>query len=478
MQVYDAVRRAILDGQLRAGLRLPSTRTFASDLRISRNTMVAAYEQLTAEGYLESLVGSGTRVSTLPRVAASVSTKADASAKRNDKIRRRLGISDQGRRFLSAPRHLPAYANPTFAPGLPAIDEFPRGQWARIVGRYARQFSPQYCDYSHIAGIPEFRRVIVQHLGTARGVVADPEQIIVLTSAQSALDLLARLILDPGDVAWIEDPGYLGARAALIGAGASILPVSLDKDGIDIAMGKRHKSKPPRLIYVTPSHQCPTGITMSLARRFELLELARRCGAWIIEDDYDSEFRYRGNPIPSLQSLDRFGCVIYMGTFSKTMFPGLRIGYLVAPPDLTESFQVALCHTGHAVPKLLQVAVSEFIHEGHFTEHVRRMRRLYEERQRILLSELNNRLSGSLQAQPSNTGIQLIAYLSTGADDKRISVAAKKFNIVAPPISRFFLGARATPGLFLGYAATREERIPNGVKELARAFDTQKRTVS
>jgi GntR family transcriptional regulator/MocR family aminotransferase len=479
MQVYDAIRCAILDGQLRAGLRLPSTRTFASELGISRNTMVAAYEQLTSEGYLESLVGSGTRVSTFRPVVASVSTKTDADVKKNDKFERRSsGISDQGKRFMNTPRHLPTYEKPTFAPGLPAIEEFPRGQWARIVGRYARQFSPQYCDYSHLAGVPEFRRVIVQHLGTARGVVADPEQIIVLASAQSALDLVTRLTLDPGDVAWIEDPGYVGARAALTGAGASILPVPLDDNGIDIALAKRRTSKPPKLVYVTPSHQCPTGITMSLARRFELLELARSWGAWIIEDDYDSEFRYRGNPIPSLQSLDRFGCVIYAGTFSKTMFPGLRIGYLVAPPALAKSFEVALCHTGQSVPKLLQVAVSDFIHEGHFAEHVRRMRRLYHERQRILVSELNNHLSDHLQTQPSNTGIQLVAYLKDCADDNRISATAKQLNVVAPPISRFFLGARATPGLFLGYAATREEQIPKGVKQLARAFDIRKRTGS
>jgi GntR family transcriptional regulator/MocR family aminotransferase len=476
-QVCEAIRHAILGGKLRAGVRLPSTRRLASDLGIGRNTVIAAYEQLTVEGYLDALTGSGTRVSMLPQFAPAVSDnkRREATSKR-DPVASRPGISRRGLKLGGAPRYLPTYENPTFAPGLPAIEEFRLTQWARIVGRHARRYSPQYCDYSQMAGIPELRRAIVQHLGTARGVVAEPEQIIVLASAQAALDLLTRMTLDPGDVAWIEDPGYLGARAALISAGASILPVPLDREGLDIAVGTSQASKPPKLIYVTPSHQCPTGITMSLPRRLELLELARVSGAWIIEDDYDSEFRYRGDPIASLQGLDRLGCVIYMGTFSKTMFPGLRIGYLVAPLQLVKSVEVAVCHTGQAASKLLQSAVSEFIEGGHFAEHLRRMRRLYEERQSILISELRDQLSDRLLVQRSNTGIQLVAYLRDQANDQQVFLAAKEFNIVAPPISRFFLGSCMTPGLFLGFAATREERIPKGVKELARVFNDPKPT--
>jgi GntR family transcriptional regulator / MocR family aminotransferase len=480
VQIYEAIRHAILDGKLRAGVRLPSTRTFASDLGIGRNTVIAAYEQLSDEGFLDCLTGSGTRVSALPELpptgrntddGGTIGEKKGQAIDKSNPPRARRGASRRGLTLSGAPRHLPTYENPTFAPGLPAIQEFPLTQWARIVGRCARHFSPQHYDYSHMAGMPDFRRAVVQHLGTARGVVAEPDQIIVLTSAQAALDLLTRMTLDPGDVAWIEDPGYLGARAALIGAGASIVGVPLDDEGLDVAAGQLQSEKPPKLIYVTPSHQCPTGATMSLSRRFELLEFARRSGAWIIEDDYDSEFRYRGNPIASLQGLDRSGCVIYMGTFSKTMFPGLRIGYLVAPPDLARKLEVSLSHTGQAVPKLLQAAVSEFIREGYFAEHVRRMRRLYEERQRIFVSELRLQLSDRLSVQPSDTGIQLIAYLRDCIDDRQISTTAKRFNIVAPPTSRFFLNPQSKPGLFLGYAATAEERIARGVRELARAFE-------
>jgi GntR family transcriptional regulator/MocR family aminotransferase len=471
-QVYDVIRRAILDGKLGAGVRLPSTRTVARDLGISRNTVIAAYEQLVAEGYLDSKTGSGTHIAALPQRPerqAGDRSKQGSAGKSSGRVQ--AGISRRGLHLSSALRHLPTYENPTFAPGLPAIDAFPLEKWARIVGRFSRQYSPQYCDYSHMTGLPEFRKAIIQHLGTARGVVADPGQVLVSSSAQAALDLLARLTTDPGDVAWIEDPGYLGARGALAGAGATIVPVPLDDRGLDIEAGRRQSPRSPKLIYVTPSHQCPTGGIMSLARRLELLEFAHRSGAWIIEDDYDSEFRYRGNPIASLQSLDRYGCVIYIGTFSKTMFPGLRIGYIVAPPDLAKSLEVAVCHTGQTVSKLTQAAISEFIQSGYFAEHLRRMRNLYKERQRVFVSELNNRLSGQLTIQPSDTGIQLIARLRNHLDDRLVSETARRFNVVAPPLSRFFLRPCPTPGLFLGYAAVREEEILGGVRQLARAFE-------
>jgi GntR family transcriptional regulator/MocR family aminotransferase len=463
-QVYGAIRRAILDGMLRPGMRLPSTRTLAGDLSIARNTVITAFEQLTAEGYVETLTGSGTRVARFPQTIFTRDRR-----RVEDGIKGKIAL--RGRGLAVAPRQLPTYEHPTFAPGLPSIEEFPQHHWARILGRCARQSQPRYCDYSHMAGLPELRAAIVDHLGAARGVKAEPEQIIVLASAQAALDIVTRLTLDPGDVAWIENPGYLGARAALVNAGASLHPIPMDDQGIDIVYGRSQTPKPPKLIYTTPSHQCPTGTTMSLTRRLELLEYAYRVGSWIIEDDYDSEFRYRGSPIASLQGLDREGCVIYMGTFSKTMFPGLRIGYVVAPLSLVDALEVAVCHTGQAAPKLLQIALAIFIVEGHFAEHVRRMRRVYAERQRIFISELRGQLSGRLTVQRSDTGIQLVAYLEGSVDDREATAAAERLKIAAPPLSRFYLGDAVQPGLFLGYAATREDRIPAGVRELARALE-------
>jgi GntR family transcriptional regulator / MocR family aminotransferase len=469
-QVYGAIRRAILDGMLRPGMRLPSTRALAGDLNIARNTVITAFEQLTAEGYVETLTGSGTRVARLPQTIFARNRRRVEDGTKG-RIARARRLSLRGRGLGLAPRYLPTYEHPTFAPGLPSIEEFPQRHWARILGRCARQSQPCYCDYSHMGGLRELRAAIVDHLGAARGVKAEPAQIIVLASAQAALDIVTRLTLDPGEVAWIENPGYLGARAAFLNAGASLHPIPMDAQGIDIAYGRSQNAKSPKLIYTTPSHQCPTGTTMSLTRRLELLEYAYRAGSWIIEDDYDSEFRYRGSPIASLQGLDREGCVIYMGTFSKTMFPGLRIGYVVAPLSLVDALEVAVCHTGQAAPKLLQAALAIFLVEGHFAEHVRRMRRVYAERQRIFISELHGQLSGRLTVQRSDTGIQLIGYLEASVDDRQATAAAERLKIAAPPLSRFYLGEAARPGLFLGYAATREDRIAAGVRELARALD-------
>ena len=468
-QVYSTIRHAILGGKLRPGTKLPSTRALAHELGVGRNTVITAFEQLKAEGFVETATGSGTHVAVLRDIApAQKRGSVIALSKKPGAVRH---LSRRGNRISAVARQLPTYENPTFAPGLPAIERFPQHQWARILGRCARHAAARDFDYSHMAGIPELRRAIVEHLGAARGVQADPRQVIVLSSAQAALDLAARLTLDVGDVAWIEDPGYLGARGAFVAAGAKLLPISVDAEGLDVEAAISRKSAPPKLIYVTPSHQCPTGVTLSLVRRLGLIEFARQTGAWIIEDDYDSEFRYRGNPISSLQGLDREGCVMYMGTFSKTMLPGIRVGYLVVPESLIHAFEVAVCHTGQAVSKVLQRALAEFLEEGHFAEHTRQMRRLYAERQFILISEINRQLSRWLTVQSSDTGIQLVTYFDSTVDDREVSALARELDIVAVPLSRFFLGKVPQPGLFLGYAATSEERIVWGIAELARAIE-------
>jgi GntR family transcriptional regulator/MocR family aminotransferase len=467
-QLYGALREAILAGRLPPGTRLPSTRTLASDLGAARNTVVGAFEQLAAEGYVQARVGDGTRVAAvLPETLlharrAHVPQAPSASAP---------DLSRRGRALVAARRPLPDVARRAFQPGLPALDEFPREIWARLVARRSRVPARGSLGYGHPAGLPSLRQAIAAYVGAARGVACDADQVIVVAGAQAGLDLACRLLLDAGDVAWIEEPGYLGARGALLGAGAHLLPVPVDGEGIDVEAGRR-AGRPARLVYVTPSHQFPLGVTMSLGRRLALLAWAAEAGAWILEDDYDSEYRYAGRPIAAMQGLDPAGRVVYAGTFSKTMFPALRAGYLVVPPALVDAFGAAVRVTGHQVPAAEQAALGDFIAEGHFAAHVRRMRALYAARREHLVAALRRRLSGLLAVVPSEGGMQLAATLPRGADDAAASRAADAAGIVAPPLSMYHLGTRPRRGLHLGYASVREREIGPSVDRLARALES------
>lgn len=339
-QLYEGLREAILSGRLSAGALLPSTRELAAGLGVSRNTATSAYAQLLAEGYLEGRVGSGTYVArSLP----------------DDLLRARSGpggepggagaevaLSRRGRLLAATPTTTARDAGPAraFRPGIPALDAFPFGLWRRLESRFWRRPPPGLLGYGDPAGYGPLRAGISAYLRAARAVRCSPEQVIVVSGSQQALDLAARVLLDPGDAAWVEEPGYAGARAALLGAGARLVPVPVDEEGLDVAAGAR-LGPDARLVHVTPSHQYPLGATMSLARRLELLGWARRSGAWVLEDDYDSEYRYAGRPLEALQGLDAEGRVIYVGTFSKVLFPSLRLGYLVLPPDLVDAFAAA-----------------------------------------------------------------------------------------------------------------------------------------
>jgi GntR family transcriptional regulator/MocR family aminotransferase len=466
-QVYAALREAILAGRLRPGTRLPSSRTLANDLGAARNTVVGAFEQLAAEGYVEARVGDGTRVATvLPETLlharrSQVPHVSGASAPH---------LSRRGRALVAARRPLADANRRAFQPGLPALEEFPRELWARLLGRRSRMPARGSLGYGHPAGLPSLRQAIAAYVGGARGVTCDADQVIVVAGAQAGLDLACRLLLDAGDAAWIEDPGYLGARGALLGAGASLVPVPVDEEGIDVEAGRR--AGPARLVYVTPSHQFPLGATMSLARRLALLAWAAEADAWVLEDDYDSEYRYSGRPIAAMQGLDPAGRVIYVGTFSKTMFPALRAGYLVVPPALVDPFGAAVRLTGQGVPAADQAALADFITEGHFAAHVRRMRALYAGRREHLVGSLRRRLSGTLEIVPSEGGMQLAATLPAGVDDAAASRAADGGGIVAPPLALYHLGTRRRRGLHLGYASVREREMGPAVERLARALES------
>ena len=468
-QLYDGVRRAILSGLLPAGTRLPSTRTLAAELGISRTTVVTAFEQLLAEGYLEGKVGSGTFVARhLPDDLLSVAFKADRESR---PARSGRGLSGRGALLAATPttavrdRGSPR----AFRPGVPALDEFPDAAWRRVSRKVWRRPSGGLLGYGDPAGYRPLREAIARYLGASRAVRCVPEQVIVVSGSQQALDLAARVLLDPGDAVWVEDPGYMGARGALSGAGARLVPVPVDGEGLGVAVGVAREPE-ARLACVTPSHQYPLGVTMSLSRRLELLGWANRSGAWVVEDDYDSEYRYTGCPLEALQGLDSEGRVLYIGTFSKVLFPALRLGYLVVPSDLIEAFVSARELIDRHPPTVDQAILAGFIAEGHFMRHLRRMRALYAERQAALVEEVARELPGLLEVNPAAAGMHLVGWLPEGADDREASRRAADLGVEVPPVSLYGSVSGGRGGVMLGYAAVGDREMRGGVRRLAAAL--------
>jgi GntR family transcriptional regulator / MocR family aminotransferase len=466
-QLSEALRERILDGTLPPGTRLPSTRILAGELAVSRNTVKGAYEQLQDEGYIDSRVGAGSRVSSvLPDSALAVGRPAEGSgeaASRPPRLSRRgAGMLAQGR--LPEPdRSVP------FAPGIPALDGFPSRLWNRIAAQVQAAAGPEELMHAPAQGLASLRRQVAAYLGTARGVRCTADTVLILSSSQQALDLASRVLLDPGDAAWIEEPGYLGARGALDAAGARLMPVPVDDEGLIVSAGRKLAPE-ARLAYVTPSHQYPLGSVLSLGRRFELLAWAREANAWILEDDYDSEYRYRGQPVPALQGLDPEGRVIYVGTFTKVLFPSLRLAYLVCPAELMPAFVAARSlQDGHA-PARSQAVTAEFLSRGSFAAHLRRMRSLYSRRQEILRELLETRLGEWVVARPSVAGMHLVAQLRRPWDDVALSAEATRRGLHMPPLSRTFLGSEGTPGLLLGYTAFDEAAMGEGATALEGIF--------
>ncbi|MEQ9143683.1 MAG: PLP-dependent aminotransferase family protein [Parvibaculaceae bacterium] len=468
-QLYESLRLAILEGRLTAGQRLPSSRAMAADLSLGRNTVVAAYEQLAAEGYLLSRTGAGTEVAALPPETVMEVGRSDVTDRKPDP---RRTLSRRGETTISIKRASPRYeklAALPFQHGLPSMESFPRDTWARLLARRARQPQSRLYDYQFGPGFPALREAIAAYLGAARGVVCGPDNVIVTAGAQAALDLAARMTIDPGDSVWIEDPGYLGARGALLSAGANLIPVPVDEEGMKPdALSPDAPS--PKLIYVSPSYQFPLGVTMSLPRRLALLERAKETGAWILEDDYDSEYRYTGRPLAALQGLDGTGGVIYMGTFAKTLFPALRVGYLVVPDSLIDAFTNGIRMTGQSPPPAIQAALADFMDDGHFTAHIRRMRTLYAGRQQHLIDALQRETGTLFRVPKLEGGMQLAAYLPDDADDLKAVDAIHKARVLGTALSSYYLSDPKKRGLYLGYAGVPEADIDRAAKKLGTAL--------
>jgi GntR family transcriptional regulator / MocR family aminotransferase len=458
-QVYAGFRNAILRGDLAAGQQVPSSRSLAAELEISRFPVLDAYSQLLAEGYFETRVGAGTFVSaTIPVQRPHPHFTAPPS----------VAPRSTSRRSLLYPSRDPVpwrYGWGSFGVHQPALDQFPFEIWSRLIAHHTRAPRGNAIHRIDPLGLPAFREVLCSYLRTARAVHCEPSQIMVVAGSQQALDITARVLLDPGDAAWIEEPCYPLARALLLGSGCRPVPVPVDSEGLDVTAGMR-LGPDARVAFVTPSHHYALGVTMSASRRFQLLEWARRSSSWIVEDDYDSEYRFESMPIPSLQGLDPDGRVIYIGTFSKVLRPSLRLGYMVVPPDLVERFAAVRFAMDIFPPYLFQEVLTDFMRAGHFGRHIRRMRALYKSRRTALVECLRQEFGDLLEIHGSEAGMHLTVTLPPGFNDIEIASRAAQEKLWLWPLSLCYTATPARQGFILGYANTAEDQMAAAVRHL------------
>jgi GntR family transcriptional regulator/MocR family aminotransferase len=467
-QLYVSLRDLILSGALGAGERLPATRTLARDLGLSRTTAIDAFERLLAEGLIESRVGSGTFVSAALRSERPQQPPQPGEAvagRRKLQLSRAMGWAvdhfTQRQRLPHAPR--------AFITALPAFDAFPMAEWARIAAKHWRGDRTDVMGYGEPSGHPALRLAIAAHLRGNRGISCEKEQIFIVGGAQQAFHLIGTVLLNPGDKVWFENPGAIGARNSLVACGADLVPVPVDAEGLRVDDGLKRSPK-FRLVFVTPSHHQPLGHIMSLERRFALLRAAERAGAWIIEDDYDGEFSFGRRPLPTLKSVDRTGLVIYVGTFSKSLFPALRLGFMLVPPALVDTFEKVSASFVQGVPSSLQAMVAEFIDEGRFATHVRRMRRIYAERHAALIEAARNMLGGLLDVASTDSGLHTVGHLPAYISETDATRAAAAQGVIVSPIARFSITPAPVRGLVLGFGAVRPPEIKTGVAALSRAL--------
>ena len=466
-QLYLQLRKQILGGRLPGGTRLPSTRTLCQELELSRITILNAFDQLIAEGFLESRTGAGTFV------CAEWSERNRAAAPR-----RPPRLSSLSQTMLSLRSHhfggisYAAWSPETPASFLPsqiAFDEFPLAVWRRLLDRHLRRPSKALLGYGELEGHAPLRHAIADYVCDARGIDCDARQVVVVSGAQQAYSLLAMLLLDPQDRVWMEDPGHIAARIAFQAQGCRLVPLGIDEQGLDVQQGLRD-CPDARLAFTTPARQHPLGTSMSHARRLELLDWAAHAQAWIVEDDSDSELRYHGRVPPALYALDPQQRVIHVGSFSKVLFPALRLGYVILPEALVEPFCAIRAVLDRSPPTLLQAACADFMAEGHFLGHVRRMRSLYQARQSALLEALQRRLGGCLELTAADAGLHLLGWLPAGQDDQAIAQGLLRHGIHTYALSDYCLQQRLRPALLLGFAATPAEQAAAKVEALARAL--------
>jgi GntR family transcriptional regulator / MocR family aminotransferase len=457
-QLYRQLRELIEKRSLPSGMTLPSTRILAKDIGIGRNTVIAAYDQLSLEGFLAMVRGSGPVVKELPTYVPQ--TKRASQSSDSSFSARGLIMSEQ-------PHHHGKPGIGAFHPGLPDADNFPFNTWSKLLTRRAKQARGDLFGSYHIPGYPPLREAIARYLTASRGVDCLPEQIVVTNGAQSAFDLLARLLIDPGDGVWMEEPGYYGAAAAFLSAGAELHPLRVGDDGWDL----EPPPEKPKVIFVTPSCHYPLGMTMPMQQRLQLMHMASAWNGWIIEDDYDSEYRFQGQPIPALQGNAAASRVIFVGTFAKILFPAMRLGYMVVPMNIRDRVMSALNATGQFAPLITQAALADFMNEGHLARHLRRMRRLYGERRQYFMEQFERHLSPWMELHPTDSGIQLVGLFHKKRDDRKVAAEAGKQGVNVSPLSLQYQGKASQTGLLMGFAAADQNVTRRAMAALAKVLE-------
>ncbi len=464
-QLEASLRRLILQGSLTPGQKLPSTRDLCQELGVSRITVKSVYEQLVAEGYARARTGAGT----------FVAQGLDFEASPNIRRRRQrnsdadVEISDRARAIMSSQASVRHGETEPFRPGIPALDLFPIKAWNKYLLDAMACEQRHHLSYGQLNGSSSLRDSIARHLNDARGMQVDPAQIVITSGAQQAFVMIAFVLLNKGDVVWYENPGHIAGRDVMQIMGANIAAVPVDNEGLDIQFAIDNHPN-PAIIFTTPSHQQPLGTTMSLVRRLTLLNYAQQNNAWIIEDDYDSEFRYRGRPLPALSALDSERRVFYVGTFSKSMFAAIRTGYIVVPPGLVDSFAKAGNLLGHGSSAVVEHALSCFMDDGRFVEHIRKMRRVYRDRRDLLFECLMRDCQNNLDPQPTDAGMHIVAWLKNTVDDQTAYNALLTAGIESLPLSVYCTRPLERYGIVLGFCNAHERRIPDLVKRISRTL--------
>lgn len=485
-QIYEEVRLAILSGRLSAGHKMPSTRALSQSLGISRATVTMSYEYLLSEGYFESLTGSGTYVSRqipedLMHVDADVTDDAASELSETSETivpaqQKRLSWYGQtlaSRNWLDFSDVEPRIQ---FTWGRPDLDEFPMRVWSQLVTKYLNQrdLSTLDCPLRSKGHLP-LRKALAAYLANARAFQCDPERIVIVNGSQQAIALVARILIDRDDYAAIEEPGYLGAQKALMAAGANLLPIQVDHAGVRVEdLKKRFDASSglsAKLLYVTPSHQYPTGVALSLPRRLDLLKWAARTGTYIIEDDYDSEYRYKGRPIPALAGLDKYGSVIYIGTFSKVLFPALRLGYIVLPENLVDVFARGKWLVDRHSALVDQQVLTEFITAGHLERHIRKMRGLYERRRKLFVDQLRETFGNRISILGDNAGINVLVRFNTECGDDELVQRAEEQGVGISSTRKYYIGQHRPHEFLLNYAGLKEEELLEGIRVIASILD-------
>jgi GntR family transcriptional regulator / MocR family aminotransferase len=469
-QIYEELRQAILWGKLSPGKRIPSTREIAKSLGISRSTVTQSYEQLLSEGYLETIIGSGTYVCTqLPDdllYSQPIKTKEIMT-------RPEVKLSRYAETLLkteAVPRVYEEKLDISFRYGRPNFNVFPIKLWKKLLSKYCNS-SLDWLDYSiEPLGYKPLREAIVSYISRVRAVNCQPEQVLITNGTQQALDLIMRLLIEPGDIIALEEPGYLSARLIFQTHGAKLLPIDVDNCGLVVNKLTNYQNKNIRLVYVTPSHQFPTGAILSLPRRLELLNFVTQTGTLIIEDDYDSEYRYGDRPIPALQGLDNSNSVLYIGTFSKVLFPSLRIGYLVIPKSLVPIFARAKWLSDRHLPILEQQVLCDFIAEGHLERHIRKMRSHYDSRRQVLVKALKFHFGESIEILGEKAGLHIMVRLQTNMSDNEIVQRAAKVGVGIISASIQYINPKNSGEFIFGYGELEEQQLVEGIYRLAQVI--------